>query len=119
LRGRLFRLQPLPGGGQMTLTLHRFVPLLALAFPGDALAQNAPEPPVNNGHDLTRPLHSITVFQNYTAPSDGINSYTTTLRYERPVYLQDNWKFAYRFELLRPIATDVGPGCDGRFGVAR
>ena len=52
----------------MTLTLHRFVPLLALAFPGDALAQNAPEPPVNNGHDLTRPLHSITVFQNYTAP---------------------------------------------------
>jgi hypothetical protein len=77
-------------------------PIATSARAQDRSTDSAP----NNGQDITRPLHQLTVFQNYTTPSNGINSYTTTLRYERPFDLGSGWKFAYRFELPGVYSND-------------
>ena len=72
--------------------------LLTVLASTTANAQTSADDGPNTGRDLTRPQHKIEVFQNYTTPADGINSWTTTLRYERPFELENDWKVAYRFE---------------------
>jgi hypothetical protein len=79
--------------------MKRAVTLLLVSLSTTTHAQNAPDAPINAGHDVTKPLHKIDLFQNYTTPGDGINTWTSTLRYERPFEFENNWKIAYRFEL--------------------
>lgn len=80
--------------------------LVSILFSTAAYAQDAPDTPVNHGHDVTRPLHRFDLLQNYTTPSDGINSWTSTLRYERPFELENSWKVAYRFEFPFVYSND-------------
>jgi hypothetical protein len=90
--------------------------LLLILFPTAATAQNPPDTPVNTGNDITRPLHRIDLFQNYIHPSDGVNSWTSTLRYERPFELENNWKVAYRFELPFIYSNDGSTAYRGSYG---
>ncbi len=77
------------------------------SIPTEAVAQSpATDAEVNDGHDITRPMHLLELFQSYINPSVGINTWTTTLRYERPFDLEDNWKLAYRFEFPFVYSND-------------
>lgn len=88
---------------------------LIILFVSGATAQPAREPTegVTNGNDITRPLHRIDLFANYTRPGEGINTSTATLRYERPFHLDESSKLALRFELPFVRSNETSPDNPG------
>lgn len=50
----------------------------------------------NNGNDITRPIHRVDFFLNKTELAGDVTSWTSMLRYERPVVLQNDWNLAFR-----------------------
>ena len=69
-------------------------------------AEDSSEP--NNGNDITKPIHRLDVFLNNTRSIGGVQSWTSTLRYERPFALEDAWKIAFRVEFPFVVTNESG-----------
>jgi hypothetical protein len=64
--------------------------------------------PQRIGNDITKPIHRFDVFLNNTQSTGDVQSWTSTLRYERPFALEDAWKIAFRVEFPFVVTNESG-----------
>lgn len=75
----------------------------AAARPVAAHAQPAPTSSVD---DFIKPLHRVDIRLEYQRQNGGVDSWTSTLRYQRPFELNDGWKVTFRADLPLPVNND-------------
>src|SRR4051794_27334427 len=69
-------------------------------------ADDTGETRINN--DITKPIHRLDYFLEYTRSTGGVETLTPKIRYERPFELHDSWKLALRVEFAAVSTNDAG-----------